>query len=503
VFKDKNSIYIIAFALAGLLSMQGMWVYYAVKQEKRFLNTNTRQAAIESISLLEQKEDSRILIKSLDTILNLPDEKHLGENIKLIFKHDKKKGKIVNSEDEKIITSYSYSENGNSQTNVRIIKTIKDISINARDSGKSKDKLKDYEHLLKKIVFQSESKNLNIRERINFDDLVKSVQSNLLTRGIEIKPEFAIKDKAGKIIFKTKSYSSGEGIQLPLFPKDIVFQNYTLSVFYPSTLNYILRRSIGVIVLSLLVTILLVTVILLLYKKMLTEKKLNQFKSDFINNLTHELKTPLATISLANANIAGSINNNTLHVLSYTAIIDEESKKLNEQIEKVFELSLLEKEKQIFNFTIINIHDAIKESLAQNSLVINTKQTIVNLALNATNNILKVDKFHFINVISNLVSNAIKYNETTAVIDVSTKNDSDKIIITVKDNGIGISKEHQKYIFDKFFRVTHKDLHATKGFGVGLSYAKQTIELFGGTLNVISEELKGSEFIIAIPYVKS
>jgi two-component system phosphate regulon sensor histidine kinase PhoR len=495
--------------------MQGMWLFYAIKQEKRFLDANTRQAALESLASIEQKEDSKLLITSLDTLIEseLPmrkpnfnkkqNNKIHKSQVKVIVNNGDKNVFVHSSDNNEVTTTaYAISSDENNNQQVSVIKSVTEVNPKPQIK-KIKTKMKNYEQLLKKIVYQSQPKNLKIEERVNFNELTQSLGNNLNTRGIDLAPEAAITDREGKIIFKTPGYVPSAAIIVPMFTKDIVAQGYKLNVFYPSTINYIFTKAIGVIVLSLFVTLLLITVILLLYRKMLTEQKLNQYKNDFINNLTHELKTPLATISLANSNISSAADySNQQNIKQYTGIIEEENKKLNNHIEKVFELSLLEKEQQIFTPQVYNIHDIISESIMQNASLLNSKHVKLNQSPEAKNMFAKVDRFHFMNVLSNLIDNAIKYNEHEIKIDISTRNSGDKIILSVKDNGIGISKEHQRFIFDKFFRVTEKDLHTTKGFGIGLSYVKQTVELFGGNISVTSELHKGSEFIITLPYAK-
>jgi signal transduction histidine kinase len=399
-------------------------------------------------------------------------------------------------------SSYAYSTDRglNSQVHITATENFETIS----DNPKEKGKLKDYEKILKKMIYQTGTGDLKIEDRVRFPELYRSILKNLRDRGIDILPAVAVKDKDDKIIFKTENYYDAPGIVLAMFSHDIVFQNYSLHVFYPSSINYIFKQAIGVIVMSVLVTILLVLVILMLYRKMLTEQKLNQYKNDFINNLTHELKTPLATISLANSNIASAAGfSNQENLKQYTQIIEEENKKLNNHIEKVFELSLLEKERQMFEKRDLDLHEIIRESLAQNDALVKSSGAEIILSLNAATHIIRGDKFHLTNVISNLLDNAIKYNGGKAKVTIATTNERNRLVLTIKDNGIGISSEHQKLIFDKFFRVTDKDIHTTKGFGVGLSYVKQIVEHLGGVISVNSELNKGSEFTIILPYAEN
>lgn len=508
MFKQNRSVYIIAAALMALLFMQCMWLYYAIKQEKRFLHSGTRQAAIETLAEIEQKEDSKLIITSLDTLLRILPERspktiRKPETVKVVVSNTDHKRVIVrNNGKETVTSSFSYSDNGKTHSEIRIVES--DVKTAGPELKRTKTKIKNYEQLLKKIIFQSRKENIKIEERLNFNELQKTLRSNLVARGINIMPELAVTDTTGKPFYHTTGYYSPGEITVPMFTKDIVVKNYNLHLLYPTTLNYLLKKSVTVVVLSFAVTLLLITVILLLYKKILTEQKLNKYKNDFINNLTHELKTPLATISLANSNISAAAGySQQQNIKKYTAIINEENNKLSSHIEKVFELSLLEKEKQIFTIQPVSLHEVIEEAIQQNTSVINSAGAKFDFMPHAQFSTVAIDKFHFINVLNNLIDNAVKYNEGAIKIAITTQNISDRVILRIKDNGIGISKEHQKYIFDKFFRVMDKDLHTVKGFGVGLSYVKQAIELFKGSIEVNSEENNGSEFIISLPYVRS
>lgn len=506
MFRHKRSVYIIAFTLLGLLAMQGMWLYYAIKQEKHFLDSGTRQAALESLDALEQKEDYHLLVTQLDTILNMDSKKVAKTHSRPKTKNAAVRVMVTQRKTEMVVSNGSSSEVTITE-DINPVPEIKitspgQIVISSDEEKKAGNKVKGYEQLLKKIVYQSRPRKME--DRVNLNELLQLIKEKLVSRGIGILPEIAVKDQSDRTVFKTTGYRDAEAIVLPMFTKDIVFQDYTLHLFYPSTLSFIFKRAISVIVLSLFVTALLIIVILMLYRKMLTEQKLNQYKNDFINNLTHELKTPLATISLANSNITSAANySNQQNIKQYTQIIDEENCKLNNHIEKVFELSLLEKEKQIFSSEPVNVHHLVRDCIVSNNQLLESKQAIVNLKLDAGHHLVMADRFHFENVLFNLLDNALKYGGTGVKIEIESRNESDTLIVSVKDNGIGISKEHQQFIFDKFFRVTHKDLHTTKGFGIGLSYVKQTVELFKGKINVVSEENRGAEFIITLPYAKA
>lgn len=232
----------------------------------------------------------------------------------------------------------------------------------------------------------------------------------------------------------------------------------------------------------------------------LKQKKLSEIKNDFINNMTHELKTPIATIRLSSETLLNNDGSSPDRMLRYASIIYKENKRLESQVERVLKVANLDKNEIKLNMTTFDIHEIIEE--ARDNFEFNQLEELggkITLNLNAKDQVIKADLVHITNVLNNLLDNAIKYCEKKPEVIVSTSNQKSRIIISVKDNGKGIARDNLKYIFDKFYRVPTGNLHDVKGFGLGLFYVKTIIEELGGTIQVKSTFGKGSEFIISLP----
>jgi two-component system phosphate regulon sensor histidine kinase PhoR len=274
-----------------------------------------------------------------------------------------------------------------------------------------------------------------------------------------------------------------------------------LRIFFPNK-NAIILRSIGK---TLLATLFFAGVILLCFGYTLyiifTQKKLSEMKTDFINNMTHEFKTPIATISLA----ADSLNNpvvlkNEEKILRFYRIIKQENIRIHKQVEKVLQMALLDKKDFNLKWTSVDMHDLILSAIENISLQVETREGSVKGFLNASESIVKGDHTHLSNIINNLLDNANKYSPQKPHITVFTRNVDKGLEIMVKDEGIGLSREVRKFIFDKFYRVPTGNLHNVKGFGLGLSYVKTMVEAHKGKIDVRSELGKGSSFILYFPF---
>ncbi len=314
-----------------------------------------------------------------------------------------------------------------------------------------------------------------------------------------------MKNDNGQVIYKTTNYNGdfSDIYKTQIFPNDIFSPAYYLVLYFPKKENFI-ARSLGFMG---LLTIILILVIIFSYTltlyTILKQKKLSEMKNDFINNMTHELKTPISTISLA----AQMLNDNTIckngdQILNISKIISQESKRLAFQVEKILQMAIFERGEYRFNKQILSVN-VLVENIA-NSFMIHVKKRNGKMILNiqAFDDNVLADELHLSNAIINLLENALKYSKEEPIIELSTFNEKDKIIISVKDNGIGISKQDQKHIFEKFYRVHTGNVHNVKGFGLGLSYVKIITEAHHGSVKVFSELNVGSEFQIILPLIK-
>ncbi len=232
----------------------------------------------------------------------------------------------------------------------------------------------------------------------------------------------------------------------------------------------------------------------------LRQKRLSEIKTDFINNMTHELKTPIATIALSSEMLLrNDFSNDEEKLKRYAGIIHKENKRLETQVERVLNVAKLDKEHLVLSKELMDIHELLEE--AQENINFNQSEqgVKVELNLNAESGAINADPVHITNVIYNLLDNAVKYCEIIPEIKVSTRTDKKGIVIEFTDNGIGMKREELKLIFDKFYRIPTGNLHNVKGFGLGLYYVRLIIQEHGGTIDVKSQVGKGTTFTIWLP----
>lgn len=232
----------------------------------------------------------------------------------------------------------------------------------------------------------------------------------------------------------------------------------------------------------------------------LKQKKLSEVKTDFINNMTHELKTPIATIKLSSDVL---LRNQTLddkeRIKRYASIIKAENNRLECQVERVLQVAKLEQDNIEMNFTTVNIHDVIRHSVEVYKLTVDQREGYISCDLDAEDYSIEADKVHVTNIIHNIIDNGIKYSKENPLISIQTENRKKGIAISINDNGIGMTKEHLAHVFEKFYRVPKGSVHDVKGFGIGLFYVKFVVEAHGGRVTVESEFGKGSTFTIWLP----
>ncbi len=276
-----------------------------------------------------------------------------------------------------------------------------------------------------------------------------------------------------------------------------------LKLVFPEQKQFIMAE-MGVLFFS---SLMLVFIVLFTFWKSTTwlikEKKLSEQTADFLNNMTHEFKTPLTNISLASKMILKS-NHSVLDnkAKNYLQIIIHENKKLQMNVEQVLSMTALEKGEIPIQKSVLDLHELIKEATQSMHLQIENKQGILNVDFQAENCIILGDKIHLLNSISNIIDNSIKYSITKPAISISTYNQHKKIIIIIKDNGMGISQKHQEKVFSRYYRISTGDIQHSKGFGLGLTYVKKIIELLDGSIELESTLDKGTSIKIVLPYVE-
>ncbi len=285
-----------------------------------------------------------------------------------------------------------------------------------------------------------------------------------------------------------------------LFTRDIIPTSNYLAVYFPDQQTFL----IGKIWISLASSILLVLVIIAIFGyavyTIMTQKKISEIKNDFINNMTHEFKTPISTVSLACEALQDEeVKKNDTFLKRYISIIDAENKRLGMQVEKVLQMATLEKKDFKLKLEKLDVHQVIDKALDNINIQIEKRDGVIKKQLLAAQKEVVADEVHLTNIIYNLLDNANKYSREKPEITIATKNKNGGIVVKIVDRGIGMSKEVSNRIFEKFYREPTGNLHDVKGFGLGLTYVKTMLDALGGSIDVKSDLAKGSTFEIYLP----
>ena len=278
---------------------------------------------------------------------------------------------------------------------------------------------------------------------------------------------------------------------------------HQLLVFFPEEKHLIIRRMLfWLIILSGFFLLIVVNSFLFIIFHLLKQKKISEMKNDFINNMTHEFKTPISTISVASEMLLKpTVYDNPEKTRKYANIIYDENLRLRNQVEQVLQISILDRNELKINKSEIDVHKILENTVEIFNLIIRERDGRVSAELNATKPVIMADELHFINVITNMVDNAIKYSVGKSTIHLITLNNEHGLLIRVQDSGIGISAADQKHIYKKFFRVHTGDVHDVKGFGLGLFYVKSVVDAHSGSVRLLKSELNsGSVFELFFPF---
>lgn len=345
-----------------------------------------------------------------------------------------------------------------------------------------------------------------IMERADSTVIRNCLSTELANNGLNVPFVFSVSSQSGREIYATDGFNPEDEDKyvIPLFSNTDV--SYRLNVEFPTKHSYIFS-SVRFIIPSLAFSVILLIVFVFTVILAFRQKKLTEMKSDFVNNMTHELKTPIATISLA-AQMLGdaSVRKSPDSIKHLSEVISEESKRLRFQVEKVLHLSVIDNAESTLKFTEVNANETIENVVNTFKLKVERQGGTLEADLDAIDSDIYVDQLQFTNVIHNLLENALKYSreDVEPQLVVSTADlDGSQLEIRVKDNGIGIHREDLKRIFDKFYRVSTGNRHDVKGFGLGLAYVKKMITAFRGNIHVESEPGVGSTFIIRLPLAES
>ncbi|MEO1436632.1 MAG: HAMP domain-containing sensor histidine kinase, partial [Bacteroidota bacterium] len=379
----------------------------------------------------------------------------------------------------------------------------------------SPDQMKHLYNVFQQEIASHVSRSVPLMERINLNHLDQLLKESLMHKGITIDYDYGLlSNRRQKFVFaktsedqldrKGKVTEAGlhrlltSMFRVNLFPYDSPGQ---LMLYFPGKSGFLWQSVWMMLLGSVLFTGIILFCFIYTVQVIFRQKKLSEIKTDFINNMTHEFKTPIATISLAADSINSPIiSGNPEKVKRFATIIKEENKRMNSQVEKVLQISLLDKDDFKLKLREINLHEVATKAARNLTLQVEQRNGSIELDLDAENHMIEGDLTHVQNVIHNLLDNANKYSPENPKIIIRTRNKGNGIQVSVIDHGMGMNKEARKRIFDKFYRVHTGNLHDVKGFGLGLSYVKAIMTAHKGHIDVKSEEGQGSEFILFFPF---
>jgi two-component system phosphate regulon sensor histidine kinase PhoR len=341
---------------------------------------------------------------------------------------------------------------------------------------------------------------------LNIDnkDIEFALRQSFGFRGIKTPYEYAvIKDgviqdgtykKSQKKDFMKSTY------MVRLFPDNIIRQDIVLSVIFPERTNYVLGRMVWILGGSLVFSLFILATFAMSLYLIIRQKKISEMKSDFLNNMTHEFKTPIATISLAADTITNpKVIKDEASIRHFIGMIKKENSRMNKKVETILQIASLDKKEIEFHYENLSLHSIIGHAVETIDIQVQQRDGSIKLKLNAKEDSVYADAEHLTNLVNNLLDNAIKYSPESPDITVSTWNSEKGIIMSVEDKGIGMTKAVQSKIFERFYRQSSGNVHDVKGFGLGLNYARAIIDAHRGNINVFSEPGKGSRFEVFLP----
>jgi two-component system phosphate regulon sensor histidine kinase PhoR len=507
-------IILMTLSLLGIIFVQGYWIKNSYQNREDQFTLNVRQLLIsvsKEIQLEEIEKYYNVYNSIIDTI-EVPDQASFNELIYTITNDRNDETYIfsdgVLEENYKLSTSALDLDMDSIQfkkiTSRKITTKITsglDGSKDVKSTTESFKRLKDYEQNQFENAYKNILSKTPIHKRTSGKKIEKLINEQLEELGLSTKFEYAVysNDLATKIRSKDFTLNPTSTYGVPLFVNDDIKTSFQLYVNFSDKKNFVLSSIIEMAILSLLFTGIIIFTYASALKQLLKQRQISQIKTDFINNMTHEFKTPIATINLAlDALKNPKVIDNKEFISRYHNMIREENRRMHTQVENVLRISKLEKDELDLEKGEVNLHYLIEDAVTHVSLIVENKGGYIKTHLNAVNSSVYGSDLHLTNIIVNIIDNGIKYTEGAPEIDVYTENEGNDILLKIEDKGIGMTKAVQKKIFEKFYREQMGNIHNVKGHGLGLSYVKRILDDHNAEINVESEKGKGSTFIIKL-----
>lgn len=480
----------------ALLSLQVRYIEEMVTMRREQFDESVKRSLYNAAHKLELYETMRYLDKDAAEAANHPE---VGVEIHQYDFKNSKDGKVSSFEMRTIIMPRRPQQEK---------KDIPEASRSLQDVIRSR-----YAHqraLMDEVIYKIlyTASNQPLEARVNFRALDRDLQAELLNNGIEIPYHFTVSTSDGREVYRCSDYeATGEedAYSQILFGNDPPSKMGLLKIHFP-TMNSYIFSSVRFMIPALFFTVVLCLTFMFTLYIIFRQKKVTELKNDFINNMTHEFKTPVSTISLAAQMLADdSVSKSPQMMQHVTGIINDEAKRLRFQVEKVLQISLFDEQKATLKTRELDVNELVTGVVNTFALKVEKNGGTIVTHLDATQPIVMGDEMHITNVVFNLLDNAVKYkrDDDPLRLTIRTWNESGKFCLSIQDNGIGIKKENLKRVFDRFYRVHTGNVHDVKGFGLGLAYVKKVIQDHRGTIRAESELGVGTKFIIVLPLLNS
>ncbi|MDL2256213.1 HAMP domain-containing histidine kinase [Parabacteroides sp. OttesenSCG-928-G06] len=516
----KSTIWLVTgvmvFTFAVLLYMQVSYIGSITRMRSEQFNEIVNKS-LNQVSKIIEKDEAR---KSLEEDIELQhsmlqstavDSKNI-EQIIMKYEQKQEEGGVVQKIEFNAITQRAEPLSSLStrqqqlQSGQSIVKTSADIQ-----RAYARRYLLQLELLQEVAREMLHTTNLRpIQERINFGQLNTYLRTEFVNNGLNIPFVFQVINKDGNPVYQSgeisRQLSASDMNTMVLFPNDPPSRQNYVRVYFPTKQDYI-RSQVRFIVPSFIFSIILLVTFTFTLFIIFRQKKLSEMKNDFINNMTHELKTPVSTISLASQMMKDTDITKSPDVFKHiSGVIGDETKRLSFLVEKVLQMSLFEKQKASLKLKEIDANDLVAGIANTFVLKVEKYGGTLDIDLRAEESAIYADEMHITNVLFNLMDNAVKYRQQDVPLKLMSRtwNDNGRLLISVEDNGIGIKKEHLKKVFDRFYRIPTGNVHDVKGFGLGLAYVHKIVEDHKGTIRAEHGAGNiGTKFIITLPLIKS
>ena len=514
----KSTIWLVAVVMGlsfvGLLYLQISYIEEMTKMKREQFNESVNRALYQASRNLEMNETLRYLEKDVnaterraikfDSVSSVGGKLNAGIQQSHQYAVAGEDGTIYSSFELKTITLKP-----SKVPKAMILHSDKESSIS--EAAKSMQEIIRNRYVYQRALLDEVVYNIlytasdkPLKERINFKMLDQDIRAELLNNGISIPYHFSVNTSDGREVYRCPDYTD-EGEENTytqvLFRNDPHSKMGVVNIHFPNMSSYIFS-SVKFMIPALIFTGVLLITFIFTIVVIFRQKRFSEMRNDFINNMTHEFKTPISSISLAAQMLKDDTITKSPTMLSHlSGVIVDETKRLRFQVEKVLQMSMFDHKKVTFKKRELELNELVEGVINTFTLKVEASGGKIDSSLAATSSKVYVDEMHLTNVVFNLMDNAVKYKKEDVDIhlNVRTWNDATHVYLSIADNGIGIKKEHLKKIFEKFYRVHTGNRHDVKGFGLGLAYVKQIVDLHKGTIHAESEIGKGTKFIIKLP----